>query len=118
MHPLLRSPRFALALVLFAAVACDEPPPKQPEGERCSMAHGQFDRCMPPLYCSPPTGLRTLFPSKAGPVGLCMRYLKEGEGCARTPAVCEPGLFCEKQAGVCRYSSGVSHEKRGEDIVE
>ena len=107
-----------LAVVLLSAVGCDEPPPEQPEGERCSMAHGEFDRCMPPLYCRPPTGVRKLFPSKAGPVGLCTRYLREGEGCARAAADCEPGLFCEKQSGICRHSSGVSREKRGEDVVQ
>lgn len=107
-----------LVLVVLASVGCDEPQPKQPEGERCSLAHREFDRCVSGLYCRPPVGMEKLFASRAGPVGTCTHYLKEGEHCDREAADCEPGLACERQSGVCRYSSGISREKRGEDIVE
>ena len=110
------STRWVLVGVLFAALGCEEPPPKQPLGEHCSLARGEYDRCVAGLYCRDPSGVQNLFPSKAGPIGTCTAYLKEGEGCTRSPAACEPRLRCEKQSGVCR--SDMNREVRGHDSRE
>lgn len=73
-----------------------------------------YQRCKPPLYCHPPSGIRAFVRSKAGPVGICRRYVEEGERCAGGDAECAPGLICERQSGNCRQSSGISHDQRGE----
>lgn len=110
----MRSIPLAVVLAALVSTGCEEPPPNQPEGERCSMVLPDYQRCRPPLYCHPPSGIRSFVRSEAGPVGLCKRYLAEGENCASGAADCEPGLDCERQSGVCRPSSGISHDKHVE----
>ena len=82
------------------------------------MAHGEYDRCKSPFYCSEPRGIENLFRSKNGAIGTCRAYLEEGAGRARAAAECAPGLKCEKRSGVCRNIDDVSTEARGSDSRE
>lgn len=94
---------------LFLIVAgCAPPPAKQPQGEACNMALGQWDRCAVGLYCREQGFMWRLTNAGGAEVGKCAKRLREGEGCVHVDADCETWLVCEPQSGVCRARKEVS----------
>ena len=108
---------WALGGLLAIAVGCTPPPPKQPHGEACNMAHSEWDRCAVGLYCREEGFAWRLTHAAGAAVGRCAKRIGEGEACVNKDADCETWLVCEPQSGVCRARKALSGGNMRHDIV-